>query len=77
MTATMNLIRSSSAVVSSNHPKPKSPHPQGGVTPFNIASGVWWCKRGGMKPTFIALLALVVAVGCGKGKEIDSLKYFL
>ena len=25
-----------------------TPRPQGGVAPFNIACGVWWCKRSGL-----------------------------
>ena len=37
--------------------------------PFNIASGVWWCKTEGMKALYAVLLALVLGVGCGEGEE--------
>ena len=32
------------------------------VPPFNIASGRWWCKTGGMKPALIAFLAFLICL---------------
>ena len=60
----MVYLISGCANASSNHPKPKSP--------FNIASGVWWCKTRGMKVVHVALLAFSLCLPAAQAATFEA-----